>query len=457
MALTTRFLARLCLLLAAPAALAAAGDFDRLQTEALSAYQQKDYVQMERLLRQAEPLRPGHPRALYNLAAARALQGDADGALAYLQRLDRMKLAYRFWEDPDFKALAEKPAFKTVADNFRRHLSAQGIAEFAFTAGVADFMPEGIAYDRDTGAYYLSSVRQRRVLRIDTQDQRVNIVDSGQNGMLAALGIKIEPRRRRLWVATSALPVMQDYDAQDDLGRAGLLVFDKDSGRLRGRYWLPRSSTPQVLGDLAIAGSGKVYTTDSAAGVLYELDPQTKKFTALTKPGELESPQGLTFAPGQRYLYLADYHRGLLRYDLQEKKLEALPGREDVCLYGIDGLYYYKGTLVAIQNGIRPNRVVRIELDESAPLTRVTGMQVLAANHSDFDEPTLGVLKKNGVFYFVANSHWNRVDARNRLPPEDSLTRPVVLRIDLDKRIAPVGAAPRADDAAAPSDDGSQR
>lgn len=411
--------------------------FDELQAEALTAYKAKQYAEMEVLLVRAEQLRPQHPRALYNLAAARALQKDAAGAQSYLERLDRMKLAYKFWDDPDFSAFKDQPAFKKLAESFQRHLSPQGTAEFAFSAGVADFMPEGIAYDRDTGSFYLSSVRQRRVLRVDSSNERVNLVGSGEYGMLAALGMKFEPRQRRLWVATSALPEMEDYDPEEDKGRAGILSFDRDSGRVRGRYWLPKDGKDHVLGDLIISSQGLVYTTDSADGRLYELDRKTKKFTAQPGSEALESPQGLSFAPGQRYIYLADYNKGLFRYDLEQKKLEMLPGRDDVCLYGIDGLYYYKNSLIAIQNGVRPNRVVRIALDENQSPPRVTGMQVLAAGLKDFDEPTLGVLKNNGVFYFVANSHWNRIDERHRLPHEDTLTRPVVLRIDLEEKPAP--------------------
>lgn len=419
---------------------AAAKTFEQLQSEALDAYKGKNYAQMETLLKQSEQLRPNHPRALYNLAAAKALRGDADGALALLEKLDRMKLGYRIWEDGDFTTLKGNARFEQLTESFKRHLQPQGSAAFGFSAGVSDFMPEGIAYDRDNNAYYLGSVHQRRVLMINRDSQHLSLVTSADYGLYSALGMKVEPPTHRLWVASAALPEMEGYDAEDR-GRSGLFAFDTRSGRLRGKYLLPKDGKEHVLGDLIISSKGRVFTTDSAEGVLYELDRGSGKYTALTAPGELISPQGLTFAPKQGFIYLADYARGLLRYDLDRKLLQPLPGRDDICLYGIDGLYYYKGSLVAIQNGVRPNRVVRIELDESADPPKVTGMQVLVANHSDFDEPTLGVLKNSGVFYFIANSHWNRVNERHRLPPEDLLTRPVVLRIDLERKIQPADSA----------------
>ena len=131
-----RFLACLLLSLGFAPSLATAGpSFEQLQAQALEAYKGKHYAQMEDLLRQAEKLRPSHPRALYNLAAGRALQGDGAGAAALLARLDRMKLAYKFWEDPDFSAFKDKPEFQKLAESFRRYLAPQGKAYFAFDEG----------------------------------------------------------------------------------------------------------------------------------------------------------------------------------------------------------------------------------------------------------------------------------------------------------------------------------
>lgn len=426
----------ICLLTAAVSLNAAASGpqgYEELQAAALEAYQGKDYVRMEALLREAERERPNSPRALYNLAAARALQGDGPGAMDLLEKIERMKLGYKVWDDADFKSLESQPRYQKLVEGFRRNLAPQGNAGFAFTAGVADFMPEGVAYDQDTNSFYLGSVHQRRILRITRDGQTESLVGSGFHGLYSVLGMKVEPTRKRLWVASAALPVMEGYD-EEDAGRSGLWAFDRESGRLRGKFLLPKDGKQHALGDLIISSKGEIYTTDSAEGMLYQLDRSSGKFSALTEPGALGSPQGLTFAPGQRFIYIADYTRGLMRYDRELKKLEQIPGREDVCLYGIDGLYYYKGSLVAIQNGVRPNRVVRIDLDESGALARVTGMQVLAANLDEFDEPTLGVLKHSGVFYFVANSHWNRVGADNQLPALDQLSRPIVMRIDLRDR-----------------------
>ena len=94
--------------------------------------------------------------------------------------------------------------------------------------------------------------------------------------------------------------------------------------------------------------------------------------------------------------------------------------------YGIDGLYRHGNELIAIQNGIRPHRVVAFTL--SADGRSVVSSRTLVSNLVEFDEPTLGVVHKDD-FYFVANSHWNRFDREDRLPA--GLSGPVILKIRL--------------------------
>ena len=106
--------------------------------------------------------------------------------------------------------------------------------------------------------------------------------------------------------------------------------------------------------------------------------------------------------------------------------MERVGAETTVNLFGIDGLYRYGNELIAIQNGIQPNRVAAFTLAEDG--LSVTSARVLARNLPEFDEPTLGVIA--GVeFLFVANSHWNRFDRAGNLP--EGLEGPSILRLSL--------------------------
>ena len=89
-------------------------------------------------------------------------------------------------------------------------------------------------------------------------------------------------------------------------------------------------------------------------------------------------------------------------------------------------MYRHGNKLVAIQNGIRPHRVTAFELDDDG--LSIRRGWTLVANLPEFDEPTLGVVRGDDL-YFVANSHWNRFDRDNRLP--EGLTGPIILKLSL--------------------------
>ena len=82
--------------------------------------------------------------------------------------------------------------------------------------------------------------------------------------------------------------------------------------------------------------------------------------------------------------------------------------------------------MIAIQNGIRPNRVIEFDLSDDGLV--VSGSRILARNLAEFDEPTLGTVV-GGEFFFVANSHWNRFDRDGNLA--EDLTGPIVLKVRL--------------------------
>lgn len=88
---------------------------------------------------------------------------------------------------------------------------------------------------------------------------------------------------------------------------------------------------------------------------------------------------------------------------------------------GIDGLYLWDNHLIMIQNGIKPQRVMRLELDPSG--TKVTNVRPLAVAQQEFDFPSFGILRGNDLFYFA-----NRQSA-SRAGPAKPVT---VLRTAVD-------------------------
>jgi hypothetical protein len=84
--------------------------------------------------------------------------------------------------------------------------------------------------------------------------------------------------------------------------------------------------------------------------------------------------------------------------------------------------------LIAIQNGVNPNRLIRLWL--SPDQKQCNNFAVIEANNPLFDEPTLGVIVKD-TFYFIANSQWEKVDDKGQLAPADKLQNALILKVKL--------------------------
>jgi len=233
-----------------------------------------------------------------------------------------------------------------------------------------------------------------------------------------------------LWVCSSAFPQMRGF-TEGDKGRSGVFKYDLRNGKLTKRYIIPDAG--HALGDLIIGRDGTIYATDSVSPVIYKIDPKRDAIEEFVRSDRFASLQGIAFGPRETHLYVADYAKGIFRVELETKKVVQMKQVEGLTLLGIDGLYWYGSGLIAIQNGVDPNRVIRIGLG-GIERDRIDSVTTLEANHPDFLEPTLGVLLGD-EFHYIANSQWPLVNEKAELATE-KLRDPVVLKLDVKKAFA---------------------
>ena len=147
----------------------------------------------------------------------------------------------------------------------------------------------------------------------------------------------------------------------------------------------------------------------------------------LVPKGELMSPQGPAIAPEGRHLYLADYVRGIARIDRASGAVEWPAHSHDMALNGIDGLSFAgPQTIIGVQNGTNPNRLVRISLDGSGGA--ITRVESIAQNDSSIVEPTHGVFVGRD-YYFIANGGYGSFGDDGKLRAGERAIAPVIARI----------------------------
>ena len=400
----------------------------RFTQMALEAYEAKDYDAYIENLQKALEYRPNHPALVYRMAGAYALAGHPEAAITWLGRYAAMGLRARAAEDEDLASVKDRPGFAEAIDRMAQNTNPVGESKEAFRLSDPAFVPENVAYDPVTDTYFVSSVHQRRIVRVDSTGQEIAFANATKDSLWSVLGMALDADRRRLWAGSAAIKQTRDLPAED-LGRSGLWLFDLDSGKHLRTFLLPKDDQEHVLGDLTVAPNGDVYASDALTGAVYTIREGSDQLAIFLEPQTLASPQGQCFMD-ETHLMVADYALGLLKIDPATRAVTVLPPPEEVTLLGIDGLACYRDRLIAVQNGVAPQRILQLRLNTTRD--RIVATEVLAANHPLFQEPTSGTVVGD-TYIYVANSQWNRFDAEGQLPDAAELAAPLLLSIDLNR------------------------
>jgi len=326
---------------------------------------------------------------LYFIAGTHALLHEPREAIATLKECILAKEGFDPSGDAIFAGLKTSLDFQHLTEQVHREFPEVSHARLAFTIVEKDLVPEGLAYDPTQDAFYLGSLHRKKIVRIprEAPNQISDFVPAERDHLLPVLGIRMDPSDATVWSASWL-----------DNGPSELLHFDRH-GSLLGRYSLG-DERKHGFNDLVVLRSGVVYVTDTADNQVFRFDPNSKSFEALEFPRELLMPNGIALTDDEKLLYIADQF-GIFRYDIRSGScIELKPGASST-VSGADGLYWHKGSLVIVQNGIGSPRIAAFQLASDG--LRVTKTTVLE-NRSPFSTlPTTGAIRGDD-FYFIVNS-----------------------------------------------------
>ena len=387
----------------------------------------KEYESCRQHLLRLKDVLDGRVDTIYRLAKVEAKLGHLPEALRLLELFAKAGLPFANPAgDADFAALRDGADFARITallDAAKKPVTA---SKPFLTLAEKDLVAEDIAYDSLSKRFFVSSVRQGKILAIDKNGHAVDFLAQGQPDLWAILPLGVDAKRRYLWAATAAMPEGPGYSAAIE-GRSALLKYSLDSAGLLKRYDLPTGK--HALGDMTVSPSGDVFVSDGTEGTVYWVDHTRDSMEILAPPGTFRSPQTPALSDDGRSLLVADYSRGISVIDLASKQTKLLKHPPELSLGGIDGLYLSGTTLIAIQNGTNPERIIRMKLDDA--LTNIVEWQTIEANWKGLGDPTHGVLVGHD-FYFIANSGWDQLGDNGALKPGAAFTSPTIRKMSLN-------------------------
>jgi sugar lactone lactonase YvrE len=386
------------------------------RAEAVAAYQRKNYAAAKAATLSALELRPDSPRYLHNLAALSALTGDTASSLDFLRQLAALGVVTGVERDPDFASLQSKPEFLKILQMFASNREPRGAAEVVFELPGRTGVIEGIAFRERSGDLFFGDVHHRCIWRRD-RDGRIARWSAEDDDLFGIFGLAIDEPRNALWVAMTALPEMSGFTSELK-GQAALAEFSLATSELRRIVAVPGDGRDHGLSDLFVAADGTVYATDSKAPVIWHLAPDAEELQKVADSPVFGSLQGLVVV--KRTLLVADYANGLFTVDLATGNITPLAPPKNTTLLGIDGIVAVPGGIAATQNGVEPQRVLRISF--SPELDAITSVTELAAALPRLDDLTLITLM-NGLPTWIAGAGWDGFDSAKSKQPSAHTVR----------------------------------
>lgn len=390
---------------------------------AKAAYEQKDYPKFLLHTKKADSLSPNHPTITYNLAAAYAINDNYTKSLELIKKVVLMNTRLMPLEDDDFTKIKELEEFKSITELYNELQNPISNSELAFEIGELDLHPESIAYNPFDNTFLISSVHKNKIVEYNPKLNTVaDWKNTGEDGLWAVMGMKVDKDNGHLWACVVATKEMDSYD-QSLEGKTAVLQFDLSSKTLLNRYELTGG---HWFGDLVIGPNNGIYISDSMKPIIYQVkNGKLEKYINLET--RLFNLQGICLNSDNSLLYIADYKLGLFVLNLESKIIQQISHPDNMSSKGVDGLYFHNGTLIAIQNGVKPFRVSQFALNETG--VSIENFKYIDLAREELGEPTLGVIVEDELYY-IANSPWGAYDKEGNFNSE-SLKPNIILKTKL--------------------------
>ncbi|HYG61792.1 MAG TPA: hypothetical protein VEL74_04370 [Thermoanaerobaculia bacterium] len=395
-----------------------------LSLTALRAQAPTEVQQIERALSVA----PEHAGMWIELAAAHARAGNKAEAAKWLEKAVASGLDFELAGNPAYSALREGPEYKALLTRAEANRRVVDRSRVAFRLVEKDLVPEGIAHDPKTGAFFVGSLYKRKIVRVGKDGKATDFTAAGQGGLWDVLGMKVTPPP----APSGSAPAPAGGPASRTAGRVS-----SGSTSTRGSSSAStscRASRSPICSTTWPSARGARCSSPTARPAWSTGCGPARPPSTLVAPGTFIYPNGIAISPDAKRLFVADFTKGISMVDVATGQVRPLPHPEKIHIAGVDGLYFQEGSLIAVQNGAGAARIVRFRLN--AALDAVEAEEILESRNPLFVIPTTGTLA-GGSFFYIANSQLRTLDDQGNLKPDARLVEPVVLEVPLARAAIP--------------------
>jgi hypothetical protein len=397
--------------------------YANLRTEMARAREHNDWQTYVANASRLQQLLNGSPNTWLNLARGEVHAGNLAKALTAVEHFVAMgQSTDQLLTSPEFAGLREDPRFAAVRNKMAANTWPLSKVTAVFDITEPGFVAEDIDYDPHRRRFFVTSIQKQKLISIDGKGIAADFAASPDHWPM--LAVKVDSQRRLVWVTEVALNGIASVP-KADWGRSAILCYDLDRGRLLERIGGPADS---ALGDMVLLDNGDPLVSDGQGGGIYRLHRADKKLERIDD-GSFISPQTAALHPDGKHIFVPDYLRGIGILNPAIKQVRWIATEGKYALNGVDGLYFHEDSLILVQNGTSPERVIVFHLDPT--LSRIISSRELERASPTLGDPAHGVVVGHD-FYYIANSGWDTLNDDGTMKRGAKFTPVHIMRAQLD-------------------------
>lgn len=386
-----------------------------------------DLTRLSWTLAQLSKLNPDAGDLRMALALTYAELGDKSKTYDLLLKMKDQGYGADLSDDPRFEKVTGTEAWTYVVQSLQVNLKPFGEGRVAFELPKGDTLFESLTWDPKRKKFLVGSVREGKIYLADMQGKLTEFISPADgSGLWSVYAMAADPDRDLLYVASTSSLYFKGF-RQEDFNKTGIFKFKLSTGKLLNKYLLPTSQGTRAFSSITVGKGGQVFAADGLNHQIFTIENDQLKLV-IANP-KLTSLRGLAVSDDGNMLYFADHMLGLFGADLKTGTGFSLAhDPATLVLGGIEGLYWYDGTLIAIANGMSPKRVIRLTL--TADGKGVSRMMPLDVANPAFQLPTYGT-EVGSDLYFIANSQKNLYGQYGDVRDESKLAPVKIFKSDM--------------------------
>ena len=338
-------------------------------------------------------LAPDHPDLLISVARAFAANEKLQESESLLGEAIQRGAGFDLFSFPEFSKHRDHEKLQSSAQKAIQNM--KPVPRALDFAEIEDpqLRPEGIAYDAKAERFFIGSSRGE-IWQIDKNGKLAPFISG--TGLREVYGMKVDPNRRLLWAVTSVFPdLFPTEEKKKDLGISGVHAYDIDNAKKIREMWLDERPILHGFNDLAVAGNGDVYITDTETSSIYRLVQGSSRFELLVRDHKITYPNGIVLARDQKRLYAA-HVEGISVIDVRSGRVQKLAVPSTASLHSMDGLAWDGADLLGIQGSPYLSRIIRIRLNQDG--TAVEEVHTISSRTPGGYNQTTGVVAGRSFF-----------------------------------------------------------